>query len=226
MTKHNVPSASPHLHPHHHPIQLGEASQSTKIDAVSPSSSSSSTCSSNCSTSLHPNFVSSSNYSQQMVNDKHHKQPTYKSTSVPRKNVTKQQQKEKKSPVELTSKSFDSDCSSHINGYSFMDYKKLIQVFFFNWNNKVNGVHLSLFHNFSLFLILVLITLISTIPSTLAALECSEDQFACLDGKNCLPKSWKCDNRKDCQDGSDELGCSKYFFLSFSPALFTFYINY
>ncbi|XP_064475155.1 prolow-density lipoprotein receptor-related protein 1-like [Ornithodoros turicata] len=34
--------------------------------------------------------------------------------------------------------------------------------------------------------------------------KCQDDQFACADGRRCIPLKWKCDYSPDCADGSDE----------------------
>lgn len=39
--------------------------------------------------------------------------------------------------------------------------------------------------------------------------ECVSNQFRCLDGSSCVPKSWVCDNTPDCRDGSDEEQCNQ-----------------
>ena len=36
---------------------------------------------------------------------------------------------------------------------------------------------------------------------------CRPDQFKCLFAPGCIPKSWLCDGRYDCSDGSDESVC-------------------
>ena len=36
---------------------------------------------------------------------------------------------------------------------------------------------------------------------------CNENEFVCGNG-NCVRSSWKCDRDNDCQDNSDEEGCS------------------
>lgn len=44
--------------------------------------------------------------------------------------------------------------------------------------------------------------------------ECSDNEFRCQDGL-CIPNNRRCDRRRDCQDGSDEIDCSMKFFLRF-----------
>ena len=39
--------------------------------------------------------------------------------------------------------------------------------------------------------------------------KCGQDEFACSSGA-CLKKTWHCDGRDDCIDGSDEKNCSKF----------------
>ena len=39
--------------------------------------------------------------------------------------------------------------------------------------------------------------------------SCNPDyQIECADGR-CLPEAYKCDGRKDCIDGVDEIGCGE-----------------
>lgn len=38
---------------------------------------------------------------------------------------------------------------------------------------------------------------------------CSSFEFSCQAGNQCIPKSFHCDGEIDCQDGTDERGCSK-----------------
>ena len=33
---------------------------------------------------------------------------------------------------------------------------------------------------------------------------CVSNQFQCLDGKTCIPTSYRCDGVSDCEDNSDE----------------------
>ena len=42
-----------------------------------------------------------------------------------------------------------------------------------------------------------------------AELTCRDYQFACESGDVCISYNWKCDGEEDCEDGSDELNCSK-----------------
>lgn len=39
---------------------------------------------------------------------------------------------------------------------------------------------------------------------------CNGTEFRCLSGTQCIPKSFHCDKSRDCQDGSDEIGCCEY----------------
>ena len=39
------------------------------------------------------------------------------------------------------------------------------------------------------------------------SLGCKTNEFACLDGTQCIDAIRKCDRRSDCNDGSDESGC-------------------
>jgi len=54
--------------------------------------------------------------------------------------------------------------------------------------------------------------------------SCNSGQFPCSDGIKCIPKNFHCDKETDCQDGSDEVGCSRFFIyqLYFSN-LFSFF---
>lgn len=44
--------------------------------------------------------------------------------------------------------------------------------------------------------------------------DCHINEFRCTEGK-CIPQSKKCDNSRDCSDGSDEHDCGKDF-INFS----------
>ena len=56
-------------------------------------------------------------------------------------------------------------------------------------------------------------SLINTLPSEEKA-RCTNDHYRCdIDG-TCIPSSWLCDDQNDCEDGSDEIGCSKIFFVN------------
>ncbi|KPP63954.1 hypothetical protein Z043_117744, partial [Scleropages formosus] len=37
--------------------------------------------------------------------------------------------------------------------------------------------------------------------------ECSVEEFHCRADGTCIPERWQCDGDKDCEDGSDEVGC-------------------
>lgn len=52
-----------------------------------------------------------------------------------------------------------------------------------------------------------ILTILNSVPMTMAS--CSSSQFECADGTKCIPMSWKCDDHKDCTDGSDEKYCGK-----------------
>ena len=41
----------------------------------------------------------------------------------------------------------------------------------------------------------------------MSPLKCGEFQWTCSSRTRCIPKSWHCDGRKDCDDGSDEMEC-------------------
>jgi Low-density lipoprotein receptor domain class A len=38
--------------------------------------------------------------------------------------------------------------------------------------------------------------------------ECKENEFQCFESGRCLASEVRCNDRIDCADGSDELGCS------------------
>lgn len=42
---------------------------------------------------------------------------------------------------------------------------------------------------------------------------CSDGEFKCETGNECIVNSWKCDKIKDCQDGSDEENCDSELFV-------------
>ena len=43
-------------------------------------------------------------------------------------------------------------------------------------------------------------------------------EWMCNSGEQCIPKSFHCDRQVDCQDQSDEIGCSKCLFTSTAMA--------
>ena len=221
MTKSNRASASPDYRNCNYLSNKPGHQASKLIEATSSFSSSS--C---CSTSLHRNFVSSPNNSQQLLNDKQQWQavylnsPTYKSTLVPRNNFDRRAidspvSREKIISSSLTEKA--SDTIGHLINDSFaMDDNRLDNCFISGLRMKKQfGVQklISSPLNFTLLLVTLLVTVSTCLPFTSASLECGERQFKCLDGKKCIPVTWKCDNGKDCEDGSDELGCCEYILL-------------
>ena len=46
--------------------------------------------------------------------------------------------------------------------------------------------------------------LLSTAP-----VNCTDDEFACASGHQCIQGDWHCDRVDDCADGSDEVDCRK-----------------
>ena len=38
---------------------------------------------------------------------------------------------------------------------------------------------------------------------------CKANEWQCQSVDQCVPRSFHCDGQNDCQDGSDEVGCSK-----------------
>ena len=40
--------------------------------------------------------------------------------------------------------------------------------------------------------------------------RCKYNEWLCASGEQCIPKSFHCDGQNDCQDSSDEIGCSKF----------------
>ncbi len=45
--------------------------------------------------------------------------------------------------------------------------------------------------------------------------KCSSNEFTCNKSGDCIPLAWRCDKSEDCDDGSDEFGCSMLFFRLF-----------
>ena len=38
-------------------------------------------------------------------------------------------------------------------------------------------------------------------------IDCSDNEFPCLDGYVCIPAGYVCDGYKDCSENEDERGC-------------------
>ncbi|CAL2030445.1 unnamed protein product [Caenorhabditis brenneri] len=68
-----------------------------------------------------------------------------------------------------------------------------IYCFLFTRSNKKNGVA---------DIVLPIVTTQSTTPNSKCNLT---EQFDC--GSECIPRTWECDNMKDCQNGADEIDC-------------------
>lgn len=49
--------------------------------------------------------------------------------------------------------------------------------------------------------------------------QCRHDEFTCQDGA-CIPHGRRCDRRRDCHDGSDEIDCRKYLIMFTLPISF------
>ncbi|KAL3876991.1 hypothetical protein ACJMK2_034758 [Sinanodonta woodiana] len=47
------------------------------------------------------------------------------------------------------------------------------------------------------------------LPFVCQTIPCVEGQFRCADGQKCIIQTSKCDGQSDCQDGSDEMNCTK-----------------
>lgn len=46
--------------------------------------------------------------------------------------------------------------------------------------------------------------------------ECGKNEFRCKSTGRCLLDIWKCDKESDCEDNSDEEGCSKSFHFNYT----------
>ena len=49
---------------------------------------------------------------------------------------------------------------------------------------------------------------------------CTADQFMCANGQ-CVPVTARCNSRRECSDGSDELNCGKIWYLFYSQYEYT-----
>lgn len=66
--------------------------------------------------------------------------------------------------------------------------------------------------NFFLIFCLVSFILVSSrLASSWLETNCVGTMFRCKSDNKCVPEAWKCDGDDDCDDGSDEAGCSKIF---------------
>uniref|UniRef100_A0AC34G4W4 Uncharacterized protein n=1 Tax=Panagrolaimus sp. ES5 TaxID=591445 RepID=A0AC34G4W4_9BILA len=60
-------------------------------------------------------------------------------------------------------------------------------------------------------LIFVIFAFLVTLQEAKPADICQPTEFRCRDGRQCVPQFFQCDGEQDCQDGSDEVGCSRIF---------------
>lgn len=69
-------------------------------------------------------------------------------------------------------------------------------------------------------------TATTTLATVFPVRLCKPHEFACKNGRRCVPKTALCDNWLDCSDGSDEYICGKYCkgFI-FSPEGIRLYTN-
>ena len=44
---------------------------------------------------------------------------------------------------------------------------------------------------------------------TCGNVNCTDDEFLCVEDNVCIPKLFHCDRMRDCSDGADEKNCSK-----------------
>ncbi|XP_014790785.2 MAM and LDL-receptor class A domain-containing protein 2 isoform X2 [Octopus bimaculoides] len=56
---------------------------------------------------------------------------------------------------------------------------------------------------------------VTVFEGTCPELNCPKNTFKCLDNSKCLNKRYLCNNHWNCNDGSDEKNCSKYFSCDF-----------
>lgn len=70
---------------------------------------------------------------------------------------------------------------------------------------------------------LINILIVNVTATSSPTSNCPPMHFEC-DNKRCIPQSYQCDKEQDCDDGTDELGCSKLelFFCIFVILLFSY----
>ena len=59
-----------------------------------------------------------------------------------------------------------------------------------------------------------------TIATAAPGSACAADEFQCLTGDQCVAVSYHCDGEVDCQDESDEQGCSELVSLLTTPRIY------